>query len=359
MSFHRDNHYVPQLYLKRFASAAGKLWKYDILVADGRYPEWKPASIRGSAYHVHLYTRIASGVESDEVETWLSDEFERPVEESLARATSNGRLTPDDWERLVRFLAAQDVRTPARLMEMLQRWNGEPMQKILDDSLADTVEKLKAAAASGCPVPRAEVPFAEYLPLRTKREPAPEQGMVRLGVEVVLGRGFFLYMVRHLLTQTLKVLLGHKWTILVSPKDRIWFTSDDPVIKLNYADSRNYDFGGGWGRSGTEIFLPLDPRHLLYTQVGKRPPQRGSVMNDSQAALTRRMIAEHAHRYVFAPAPIVEVAKLHPRIVNAAFLQEENEQWRKWHEEQVRAEAELFAGGASSRTLEGSPGQSE
>jgi hypothetical protein len=69
------------------------------------------------AYYSHLYTRIAAGEESDEVEKWLDREFEGPAEESLHKATSEARLTPDDWRRLVCFLAAQDVRTPARFAE--------------------------------------------------------------------------------------------------------------------------------------------------------------------------------------------------------------------------------------------------
>jgi len=49
MSFSRDNHYVPRLYLKRFAAGHHRVFKYCILVADGRVPLWKPSSIRGVA----------------------------------------------------------------------------------------------------------------------------------------------------------------------------------------------------------------------------------------------------------------------------------------------------------------------
>ena len=66
---------------------------------------------------------MVAGRESDDIEKWLNREFETPAEEALRKVTSDRRLTPDDWKRLIRFLAAQDVRTPAHLIEDLQRWD--------------------------------------------------------------------------------------------------------------------------------------------------------------------------------------------------------------------------------------------
>jgi hypothetical protein len=64
MAFQRDNHYVPCLYLKRFAASPGRVLTYRILVAHSRVPLWKSAAIKGIAYHAHLYTRIAAGTET-------------------------------------------------------------------------------------------------------------------------------------------------------------------------------------------------------------------------------------------------------------------------------------------------------
>ena len=41
-------------------------------------------------------------------------------------------------------------------------------------------------------------------------------------------------------------LLKHRWTILHAPPGISWPTSDNPLIKLNYQDSSNYDTEGGW-----------------------------------------------------------------------------------------------------------------
>jgi hypothetical protein len=60
----RKNHYVPEVYLKNFADANGKLWAYRLLVEHSNVPEWRSHSSAGIAYHSHLYTRLATGAES-------------------------------------------------------------------------------------------------------------------------------------------------------------------------------------------------------------------------------------------------------------------------------------------------------
>src|SRR5664279_1512349 len=106
--FHRDNHFVPRVYLKHFAAEPGHVFAYRTLVSHPNVPLWKKCSTKSIAYREHLYTRLVSGVESDEVEKWLDREFEAPAEEALRRAVTDSRMYPEDWRALVRFLAAQD-----------------------------------------------------------------------------------------------------------------------------------------------------------------------------------------------------------------------------------------------------------
>lgn len=339
--FHRDNHYVSRGYLKRWASSHERVWTYRILVSHSKVPIWKESSIRGVAYHSHLYTRIGAGGETDEIEKWLAREFETPAEEAIRKVTSNVRLTRDDWKCLVRFIAAQDVRTPMRLAENIKRWHAT-VPDLIEDTLKKSVRKLELAKESGQPIPQPKVRDSDYIPFRVTTEIEPGQEIGKLKGETIAGRGLWLFSIRHLLTNTVNVLHEHKWTILSPPKDMSWFTSDDPVVRLNFHDPDNYDFGGGWGNSGTEIFLPLSPRHLLYTQVGERPPRRGETMPRAQAEMIRRFLAEHAHRMIFSAEPDAEVPRLSPRTVNADLLQDEKEQWRRWHEEQTAAERELM-----------------
>jgi hypothetical protein len=150
--FHRNNHFVSRGYLKRWALPDDRVWTYRILVSHAQVPLWKKRSIRGLAYHTHLYTRITAGGETDEIEKWLDREFETPAEEAIEKATSGARLTTEDWKRLVRFLAAQDVRTPARLVERLKHWEAT-LPGLIEDTLQKSVHTLESAKKSGQALP--------------------------------------------------------------------------------------------------------------------------------------------------------------------------------------------------------------
>jgi hypothetical protein len=338
--FHRDNHFVPRVYLKFWESSPKHVWRYPILVSHEKVPHWKEQSTRGLAYHAHLYTRLVAGEESDEIDRWLDQEYETPAEEAIKKATSNSRLTLDDWTKLVRFLAAQDVRTPSRLLENLQRWH-ETLPNLMEGVLQEAVQKLKIAKETNQKLEVNQTPFAEYFPLRVTTHIVEGQKEGHLRAETIAGRSTWLFSIRHLLTKTAKVLHQHRWTIISPAEGMTWFTSDDPVIRLNFNSVDNYDFRGGWGSPGTEILMPLGPHHLLYTQIGKRPPS-GSKFSHEQTALIRRFIAEHAHRTIFAAEPEMDILKLRPRIVNLAQVKDERMQWEKWHEEQTAAERALM-----------------
>lgn len=336
---HRDNHYVPRMYLKRFEATPGRVLTYRTLVAHDSVPLWKPQPVARVAHQFNLYTRMAAGKESDEVERWLDREFESPAEEAIGKATSGARMTDGDWERLIRFTAAQDVRTPARLIENIQRWE-KSLPRLLDKTMRDAVRRLERAKEAGTTVSRPEVPNTDYLPIRVTTAIAPGEKFGTVKAEVSPGRGLWLFGIRHLLSKTIRVLMQQRWTILKPHDGLAWFTSDDPVIRLNYYEPGKYDFKGGWGNPKTEILLPLDPFHLLYTMVGERPPQRGTTISLDQTKAIRRFIAEHAHRVIIASTPDVEVPVLHPRTVDAGLVRHEREEWRQWHDRQSAAEKE-------------------
>jgi hypothetical protein len=340
--FHRDNHFVPCVYLKHFCGPDGRISSYQLLVAHERIRLWKPHWPKSIGWRRHLYTREVAGGESDEIETWLAAEFEAPAEEAIGKAVSNASLQPKDWTCLARFVAAQDVRTPARLLENFERWD-KSLPDLLDRSLQTAVREWEAAKRLGRPRKQhgSGLP-TEYIPIRVTKQIAPGETHGTLKAELLAGRGMWFFSMRHTLTRTLRALEHHKWTILRAPEGAPWFTSDDPVIRLNYSSESDYSLHGGWGSEGTEIMLPLSPQHLLYTQVGEQPPRRGTVVTREVADSIRRVIASRAHRSIFAAEADAEVPAMRPRVVNADQLRSEDEQWRRWHEEQSAAEREYL-----------------
>jgi hypothetical protein len=314
---------------------------YRILVSHEKVPLWKEAHVRGIAYHKHLYTRLVLGLETDEIEQWFDREYETPAADVLQKVILNARLTRSDWKVLVRFLAVQDVRTPARLIEDLQRWH-ENLPSLLQNTLEESVRKLESMKSRGEKPSSAGSPLADCPPLRITTETSPNKKFGAIKAETIVGRGLWLFGIKHVLTKTAGVLHQHRWTIISPPNGIKWFTSDNPVIRLNYRGPKDYDFRGGWGSKGTEIFMPLSPYHLLYTQVGRRPPTRGTQFSVDQAKLIRRFLAEHAHRMIFATEPDTRIPSMRPRTVSADLMRDEQMQWTKWHEDQTTAEKELM-----------------
>jgi hypothetical protein len=347
-AFHRDNHFVPCVYLKGWTGTDGKVSTYRILVSHGNVPLWRSYSPDSIAYYSHLYTQTVSGVEKDDFEKWLGREFETPAEEPLRKARSDARLTPDDWKRLVRFLAAQDVRTPAWFIQQANRLD-DNLQNWMATTLQNSISKAEEAVKTGHPLKVQTLPSAERegLPLRVtvKRNPA---GGGEIGAEILRGRQLWIWTIKRHLTKSVGALLKHHWTILLPAKGLKWFTSDNPVVRLNYKSPTDYNFGGGWGSLGTEIFLPLDPEHLLFTHIGQRPPQRGERLTQTQTEMIRRFLAEHAWRMIFTTEPIDDVQLLRPRTVNREEFQHERDQWARWHQQQTAAELETSSSSLST-----------
>ena len=93
------------------------------------------------------------------------------------------------------------------------------------------------------------------------------------------------------------------------------------------------------------LWLPAETleAHLLYTQVGNRPPQRGWMFSREQTETLQKPIAMHAHRMIFSRIPSRFITSIRKRTVSSATVRAEREQWEKWRDDQVRAEHELRA----------------
>lgn len=337
------------MYLKNFATGSGKVREYRTLVPHASVPIWKSVSVAGTGYEKHLYTRIVRGEQSDDIEQWLSSDFESPAKRALEKVLADEELTQADWKILTRFLAAQIVRTPAFLANNLSRWNAMT-REALDQTFKEVDALLREAKASGRRIESAVAPaipkvatrYREYIPMRIERQELREEQQVKFTARIVVGRGHWFFAMKQMLTSTLKVLETHRWTILESAPGLPWFTSDDPVVCLNFRSDSEYDFGGGWGRTGANILFPLSTRHLMFTEIGAQPYPR-KVPSRYHARLFRRMIAEHSYRKIYSPKEDEKVPELTPRKVDSTAFRAERAFWETWYDAQSEAESSLWA----------------
>ena len=342
----RDNHFVPQAYLRRWSDDGKRVYCYRTVVAHKRVPEWEPKSIRGVAYQRDLYTGFANGQEVDDFERWIKSDFEDPAMEALEKVASNAPLGQGDWERLAMFAAAQDMRTPASFNESMERWQKE-LPETLERSVRQSVRRIEEAQSQGLPLaPGESNSLSSFFKVHINREDKPT-----IQVEVTTGRGFWLDSIRHVLTGSAKIARQHKWSIAEPAGKAEWLTSDHPMLRLNYYERGNYDFRGGWGKHGTELILPLSPRHLLYTKVGDGPPDR-FTFSPEHTSEVQRLLVERAHRCIVARRPTKIVGRFRPRQVDPVRLKAEESVWKHWHEEQRKAEEHNAIAGRNQKSQE-------
>lgn len=91
-SIKKDNHYVPQAYLRQWMSD-GKIQTYRLLVPHENCAPWKKHSPKSIAKHQHLYTYFSGSKDSDDIERWLDREFEGPAATPIAKVLNEARLT--------------------------------------------------------------------------------------------------------------------------------------------------------------------------------------------------------------------------------------------------------------------------
>lgn len=338
---HVKNHYVPECYLKRWGNIDSKIWVYRTLVAHHAVPIWKDYSTSAIAYHKHLYTQIISGEATDELERFLDKEFEAPADLAIEKATSEKRLSSEDWHILIRFLAAQDVRTPVRLAEHLIQ-SKEYLPNTLEKILNDVKEKLSRNYIDTFKRKTSSANRHDLFPLKFSKELEDGQKTGILKVESYVGRASWIHSIKYLLENTEKVLHTHKWSIIKPAKGYSFFTSDNPVIKLNFADPENYDLQGGWGRQKGNIIFPIGPEHAMFVEIGCRPMPKGSRLTINQTLQFRKFIAENSHRMIFSNLVDDQVQQLKVRIVNVEKVKAEKAEMDKWHTENSKIEKEYF-----------------
>jgi hypothetical protein len=344
-NYRRDHHYVAKSYLRRWAPDGVHVQAYRTLVADAGERLWKLRSITGLAYVEHLYTRLVNGVATDDFERWLDQQFESPTQEVLRKATNDQPLSRAEWILLVRFMVLQELRTPARFVKELRRMERDT-RAIIENCLKEFSLRLEAGEYSNVKdrEPRSPHPHQEYLPYRVQIEDTLDPTKQALVVETVPGRGQWLFGIKHIMehSDVVNVLFSYDWTILAPPEGQTWFTSDDPVTKVQFTPDGRCDFSAGWGTPGVRMMFPLGPHHLLYTQVGEASPPPGSGVTQFEAELFRHAMARNASRWIFADSEIADILQLRPRVVSRQAVEEERESWKRWNENQTKAERDVM-----------------
>lgn len=307
---------------------------YSLLVEHENVPPWPPTPIKAVGMRRNLYTSVMSGEESDAIEQWLNREIETPAQRAIDKVLNGEVLSGDDRRRLTRFAMAMHVRTPMDYIETRDRWLKE-MPTNTESFLDDLPRSLANPEPENLHGPQGPRPALQGAPLRVRIEQDPETGNMVVGVEWIIGRELWLARMRHILSETINIIPDHNWVVLRPSPETEWFTSDVPLLRLNYYEPGRYDFNGGWGSPGTELMLPLSPRHLLYCQI-ERSERKGGACSRLATFRMQQILAERAFREVYATQGVRRVEWWRPRRVDREMYRAEQRMWVEWHDEQSK-----------------------
>lgn len=323
----KNNHYLPQFYLRNWSYDKLTTNVYRKLVPNKNVPLWQNYSIRVVAKQEHLYTKIVNGIESDEVENWFEKRFETPVQESFHKAINERRLNAEDWKKLIDYVASQTVRTPSfyiKIMNLLYK----NFPNILEETalklnnIKEIVNKKSALEKEN---------YTGYnFPVKTHID----NKNMGINIEADIGREMWLETIKFFLEQRIEYLHKHKWSIVKLYEDIEVMTSDNPVIFLNYYGKDKYDFGGGWASKGSDIIFPLSPKYIMYTQIGEYNKSR-MTFDKEMSILVNKLTAENSYRYLFAKDIIKGMSTLCRRIVDQQQYKLEEKAWQNWHEQNL------------------------
>lgn len=336
----RNNHYVPRAVLRRWSTDGTHIHAYRTLVAAERIPEWLRMPVKGVAYQRDLYTQSNPDGDLDDFERMVAEKYEGPGLRSIERVLTGVRLTSVDWRNIGHFVACQDVRTPASLVEEIQKWNRD-LPEFLSKNMQETIDEMESAVRGGPPPTPHEQSGAELkdvLRVHIEKIPTEQGGGAWVKSEIVGGRKLWLSMNRHLLGGIARVFAEHRWGIYEPFGDTEWPLTDRPVLKLNWYGEGKYDFKGGWGNPKGDIMMPLSPRKLLHVEVGRRCTGKNHVMSKELTELTQRLLCENAFRWIFATKPIPMFAEHRPRVVSRDDFEHEEAEWLAWHRDQGESE---------------------
>ncbi|WP_181318372.1 DUF4238 domain-containing protein [Photobacterium kishitanii] len=337
MSVKKNNHFLPQMYLKNWCNEQGKVFQYRKVVQHENVPVWKDYYPAAIGYSQYLYVNTKNGCPDDILENWFDTNYEFPAKNSIEKVIRNEKLTKHDYKLIANFVALQDVRTPKRYFEHLERSDEQVLSEIVEDVVNEVKSKIPPDFK-----PDGKAHYYEGLPIKVVIEDDGNEAFI-VKVTWLTGRASWLWSIQHVLTTVAEQLYQNSWTILHPADGMSWLTSDNPVVRLNYENSKSYDFNGGWANPNSEVILPLGPKHLLYTQISVSPPiLRGTKLTVDQTRKINQMIAENSHRFVVSHEKREDIEVLFPRVVDKEQIEAEMEHWKNWHLSHQEAESVFY-----------------
>lgn len=334
------NHYVPQFYLKNWSNNGNTIFTYETIVPNKNKKLWRSGSIKTSSCWSDFYTLHIDGIDDDSFEKELDRKYENPAKRVFDKVRLDISLTTEEQAILVEFLIIQMVRTPQWFLKS---------SKILRDSFESTFQnsvnktisdfelgKLPKAKKEELKKYRPETKYVQPIKLTIDKEKS------QLVATTYTGRLSFLSTIEQIVNGFIgRMLRSYNWVILKAPDGLYFPTSDNPVVIAGFMSGKEPTFDCGLGANNVDIFLPLDPSHILFTETGKSKAWLKKLeLNIELMKRLQQGILQNPSQYIYSKNPINNIEQIRPRIINKDLYEFIIFGRNNWHSTQSELENE-------------------
>ena len=282
MSKSQWQHYLPQVYLKGFATPTGEVWRYDR--DNGAL---KPLGTPIIGAEKDLYTIITGNELSQEIETkWFSplDGKFGPIRRKLEHRQEP---SAEELAHLANFVAYLRVRTPAMIRETETRF------RQTDTLLGPDRNSIKYHAEPPDHAADTYVMADEQCDSVSPRraDNARRNDVLKVLVETGM--------------QLARVLLYLEWTLLLAPHERSFIIGDNPLLIVP-PESHDVDREGvGPMTPGAAVFVPLSSRLCLRITNSGNPVAGSRQIDGAAVRAINACLVLNSEQYLFSPSEVL------------------------------------------------------
>lgn len=334
----RDNHYIPQMYLRNWSKDGKNISLYNILVSHNNVPFWTTRSIEYTGFRNNLYTRIEDEKEYDDFEQRFNYQFEDPCKNTLRKACQGEELSHEEWRQLIDFMAVQYVRTPA-FYQKIHNSGNEILPQVLDE-VCKKLENIKEIPK----VTREDVEYGSLLPLEVniKEKENPDEPAVA-EISTYNGKGMWLIFLENFFRDDSMVRNAFhnlKWSIADAPKNKMWPTSDNPVV-IGRKKNGYYVISDGFLDKRNFYLFPLSPEKLLIG-TKNRKYKRCFTADEKLYDDIVELILKNAHLGIYGYEEDDIIPTIRKRVVNEKEYKRVTKEFDEWYDTYKETEGTML-----------------
>ncbi|MCJ7604053.1 MAG: DUF4238 domain-containing protein [Desulfobulbaceae bacterium] len=256
------DHYVPQHYLRGFASSTdGMIWTYE---KNGSIKF--PSDARNTGHETNYY--------SPEVETYLANQIEAPANKVIDKIRSRENLTKEDKTDLATYMVVMLKRVPQSKIRM----------KEMAPSVAQKQEEKWDQEIS-----KLTNEHPEKASLLEKRRAEIKQNLKKYSVNPP--KDFWLSLIPpERSPNVINVLQQMTWHFLTYDEDPVFLTCDNPVFYFTWM---------GIGKPESEVTFPISSNIVLWATWRKDIEEKYTEIHRQAIKEINRRTATNTTRFVY------------------------------------------------------------